>query len=227
MQERFGRIPEIENMRIKREYRLREKGKMPAKAGSFHDSNPKLSLEKIFAQNGVVTPSQVGLELDERRPGEETQLEQNKKMLTEKVKGQQQQGRPKNSKDTKQRKQRQERPRVGKANVAALTDTIFSAKNAITNIRTQLRMNYAAATNKTLDELSCEEMLSLERAAFSVLCELDDLTNFTFDDFSANNSSETDAIFNKLLLHLFQFEEYPTDDIIAENTSMVYSIMTL
>ncbi len=63
--ERFGETPEIESVRLKREARKRDSGQMSPKASPFHDPQQDFGLKKIFAQQGTVTPSELGLELDE------------------------------------------------------------------------------------------------------------------------------------------------------------------
>jgi hypothetical protein len=79
IREHFGYIPEVEESAIKRDYKGRESGKIPPKVSPFHDANQDISLEKIFAQTGVVTPSELGIKLQPRSPGEETSLDlQNK-----------------------------------------------------------------------------------------------------------------------------------------------------
>jgi hypothetical protein len=72
IQERFGETPEIEDVRVRREARRRETGLIPPKAGMFHDPQMDYGLKKIFATTGVVSPSEVGLELDEQKKGEQS-----------------------------------------------------------------------------------------------------------------------------------------------------------
>lgn len=81
---------------------------MPPKASPFHDANPDLSLEKIYAQRGAITPSESGLTLEDREPGEKSPLEiqQEQQEMNIKMKGQPGQGRPINKKDSKKRKGR-------------------------------------------------------------------------------------------------------------------------
>lgn len=83
IREHFGYIPEIEDANIKKEYQSRESKKVPPKSSPFHDSHPELTLEKIFAQTGAITPTQVGLELDPKGPDEIAPLDlqvQNQKL---------------------------------------------------------------------------------------------------------------------------------------------------
>lgn len=75
VQERFGRIPEIENILLMREQKAREAGKMPTKVSPYHDAQPPLSLAKIGMQRGVITPSELTgeMEIDLKEPTPEHQ----------------------------------------------------------------------------------------------------------------------------------------------------------
>jgi hypothetical protein len=74
--ERFGENPEIEEARLRREARKRKNGQMPKKADPFHDGQQDFGLKKIFAQTGVISPSQAGVELEEQEEGDKSLLEQ-------------------------------------------------------------------------------------------------------------------------------------------------------
>lgn len=106
--DKFGVNSEVERKRTVKEAAQRKAKRLPPKASPFHDAQPDLSLAKIFAQRGVVTPGEVDLVLEDRPKGEKTFMEQQEKMQieTKKVAGQPGQGRPKNAKDSKQRKRR-------------------------------------------------------------------------------------------------------------------------
>lgn len=117
--ERYGEIPEIEKIRLRKEGRMRTKGSLPQKAGPFHNAMHEHDLRKIFSQLGVVTPSQMGLDLEPNKAGEVSKQEQLNKIAKQKntqtstpPKGQPGQGRPKNSKDTKPRKQKRVLPKT-------------------------------------------------------------------------------------------------------------------
>jgi hypothetical protein len=128
VQERFGRIPEIDNALMAREQKMRAKGQIPEKAGPYHDGQPKLSLTKIFAQRGAITPSELkppyDIALKEPTEDHADQLESTfpdqialKKAgpprITpgkKKPAGKSGQGRPKKSKDSTTRKKRIPKP---------------------------------------------------------------------------------------------------------------------
>lgn len=231
MQERFGRRPEIERTRIRREYKERERNKLSPKVSPYHDAQPDLSLKKIALQAKLVTPTEVGLELDEKKPGEmsglDVQLKMNeqKKAAEQKLKGQPGQGRPKNSKDSGQRKQRQEKPRVGKA---AFVDRMFWAKSTINPIR---HIIFSANEFNSVEDadLARDIVVDIERAAFSALCQLDVVPLDEIEDAFASAEFTTDlvsdAAFTQFLLPLFQQDNLPNEDVIAENVGVVYSMI--
>ncbi len=94
IQERFGEDPMLELVRQRQEQRMREKKKLPQKASPWHNPEFDDDAKKIFAQLGVVTPSQLGVELD-ANDGEKTLIDQQAKQENQQQKvdlqGQQQQ----------------------------------------------------------------------------------------------------------------------------------------
>jgi len=124
LQTRFGFDPEMEKIRLNRENRDRDAERMVPKAGPWYDPMFEESLLKTALQIGLATPSQVGLELQKKKSGEKTILEMKTaqtpfgspvgvKDSPESLKGQPQQGRPKNSKDSKKRKTKEFSPQTG------------------------------------------------------------------------------------------------------------------
>jgi hypothetical protein len=124
IQTRFGLDPDIEKVRLNREYRERNGDRMVKKAGPWHDPTPELSLKKIILQSGTVAPSEVGLELEKKKKGESSPLELQQQMKPSKptplasdspesLPGVPGQGRPKTSKDQKPRKQKEFAPQTG------------------------------------------------------------------------------------------------------------------
>tara|TARA_Y100001963_G_scaffold154276_1_gene242697 strand:+ start:8042 stop:10252 length:2211 start_codon:yes stop_codon:yes gene_type:complete len=59
--ERFGEIPEIEKIRIKREERDRQGESMPQKASPYHNPQHRNDLEKIALQKDGLSPEDLGL----------------------------------------------------------------------------------------------------------------------------------------------------------------------
>ncbi len=61
MQERFGEIPEIEKIRIKREAKNRQMELQPPKASPYHNPQHRQDLEKIALSKDTMTPGDIGL----------------------------------------------------------------------------------------------------------------------------------------------------------------------
>jgi hypothetical protein len=61
LQERFGEIPEIEKIRMKREARERKMEAVPQKAGPYHNPQHRNDLEKIALQKDLVGAEDLGL----------------------------------------------------------------------------------------------------------------------------------------------------------------------
>lgn len=74
--ERFGESPEIEQVRMRREMRRRDNGQLPEKASPYHKPFKEHELKNTFASQGVVTPSQVGVELEPNEEGQKTFVQQ-------------------------------------------------------------------------------------------------------------------------------------------------------
>lgn len=120
LQEIFGMDPDVEAARFRFEERNRKSGKMPEKTSPWHDpildEKHENRLEEIALQGGLATPSQVGLDFDEPKKGEQTMhdltMKLSKQKQPTKLKGEPQEGRPINSKDTNKRKRRTPRART-------------------------------------------------------------------------------------------------------------------
>ena len=129
VQRNIKATPSVERKRLSNEDKRRNRGTMSEKISPFHAVDKDFSLEKIALQTGVATPSEVGLDLDERKEGQEPALEmrrpKEKKSPDDKEEKQQMlpftedkdtpptegPGRPKNSRDSIQRERRTFKPR--------------------------------------------------------------------------------------------------------------------
>lgn len=175
LQERFGETPEIEQVRIRRENRMRADGKMTPVAGPFHDPQTKEAYTKLFVQQGVVTPSEVGVELKPVKPGEKIPLVHKKEQTPAKPgpegkkKGQPGQGRPPGKKDKEKRKQKTVRPRTSAGLFAAL-DWVEASQKTVAEV---VHPAYLAKANKkNLRQLTEAEFADLEKFKFALLCNL-------------------------------------------------------
>lgn len=116
LQRAFGFDPEMEKNRLNRETRERDSERMIRKAGPFYSPQIEDALKKIALQTGQATPSQVGLQLERKKPSEMSMFDMKAPPAPKtdtQPKGVPGQGRPKNSKDTTQRKTKQFAPQTG------------------------------------------------------------------------------------------------------------------
>lgn len=175
LQEMFGLVPEIEQVRIRREARRRKRGLVSPKASPFHDPQPEQGLEKIFAQSGAYAPSEFGVELEDRKPGEKTPIQSQPKPkapanepLNGPLAGP---GRPNGSRDKENRKQKVVKPRQS-VKADQLAHYLGLAENHQQVIGTMLSRAYLDSLGKkTLRDLTDEQTEQLETARFAALCQ--------------------------------------------------------
>jgi hypothetical protein len=89
VQENFGMIPEVEARRIARENAARDKGSKPAKAGPFFESQPEHQMTKIALTQGLLAPSEAGVEKKPRAKGDMSLVENQNKQADKQLKAQQ------------------------------------------------------------------------------------------------------------------------------------------
>jgi len=167
IQSRFGFDPDMEKTRLNRESRDRDSERMVQKAGPWHDPMFEGSLKKIALQLGLATPSQVGLELLKNKNGEKTAMEMKMQNPTrnalvkdssESLKGEPQQGRPKNSKDSQKRKTKKFVPQTG----AKLQLWADAAQDNIAEIINPVLLDFYSKKNmrslSSIQSLECEEI---------------------------------------------------------------------
>ena len=185
--ERFGEMNDLENLRSKREHKARQKDGSVQKASPWHNPEKEHDLAKIAMQRGIVTPSEVGLYLNDRKNGEKSPQEDmreasNRRFPTktkEDNNGEPQQGRPKNSKDSEKRKQREIKPRVSASHQDFIDKMTWakSAQDKISALVTPFLLQHY--NKKNLRSLSSEEFSTLERIKFLILCSIDAFSDLT------------------------------------------------
>lgn len=180
LQTRFQHDPILERIRINREQRERDGGKMVPKASPYHDPQFGIALKKIALQTGVVTPSQVGLRKEEVRKDlkmfEKEKGDSKPALLmrqpspgqsqNSKPKGQPQQGRPKTSKDKQKRKERTFKPQ----NKAVLELWARATQMAISEVLTPEFLHMK--NKKNLRSLAYDDVQILEKLKMDALFNL-------------------------------------------------------
>jgi hypothetical protein len=181
----MGYVPEIEEAAIKKEYKARQSKKIPPKASPFHDAELDSQLTKIFAQTGVVTPSQVGIDLEKPKNGEKSlvKMTQDAKpapsgtSTPKKVdkKGQQGEGRPQNSKDTVQRKKRKPKIRTSAGEDSGESINLMTwATAAQEKLSSIIHPVYLKMSDKKdMRSLTASQVEDVEHLKFVVLCTLE------------------------------------------------------
>lgn len=229
-QERMGENPELEQLRLKKEAKKRLNKKLPVKAGPYHDANHEKALEKIALQGGGVTPSEVGLELKPKKPGEVSNLKQQEKMKIKESKlpdvaGK---GRPKNSNDTKKRKKKRVLPRTA----ASLTQGFGWARKAQSLIAEHFDKIYVKAVNKdNMRQLSTEEAQELEDLKFGVLCNLTPYQELSYEIVEATLEKDLSIPINvqalckeTMLKYTNKFDRPMNLDEVRQTQAMVYTL---
>jgi hypothetical protein len=167
LQKRFGMNPNLEKIRLNREARERRSGRRVQKAGQWFDPQVEEKMKLTLLQTGTVTPSQVGLELEEADPKEIKQimkLTQNGGSEQKKNPGQSGKGRPAGKKDTTRRKTKKFSPR-GRASILAWAST---TQRQVAESLTPVFLEQFG--KKNLRQLTTEQDALFERVKFTVLC---------------------------------------------------------
>lgn len=169
VQKAFGYVPESQNAQIKRETNKRKASVMPPKAGPYYNPQTIEDMKKIILQGGGVAPSELGVELLVKKPGEKSQIEKRAKFAPTKTFAPPvtKNGRPKNSKDSTKRKKKQ-------VKVRAFLDIFLWAEKMQAFISEQLTPVITGALGKkNVRQLSNDETNSLEIIKFSTLCSVE------------------------------------------------------
>ena len=201
--ERFGEIPEIEKIRIRREERDRKGESMPQKASPYHNPQHRNDLEKIALTKDGLQPEDLGLvpspdtgpnpltDPKDRRSKEvikkerEEQLEKEDKRSNRQddkfnPKGRPEDGRPKNSKDQFKRKQREDKPRTTvKSDFITISLWATDAQKKISEVINPALL--AHFDKKNLRSLTKAEMSELEHLKLCILCNMQPFMDITAD----------------------------------------------
>ena len=179
--------PVIERKRISNEERARERTGSE-KVSPYHAVDKDFALEKIALQTGVASPSEVGLDLDNKKDGEQSALEMRRK--PDKKSGDQPRqqelpfnddspdvpgspGRPKNSTDQTKRKSREFTPVLR----ASIEIWAKKAQDDISSIINPVLLK--SFDKKNMRSLSNEEFNQAEKVKFEILCSMKELEEVT------------------------------------------------
>lgn len=160
--------PDIENRRVQKENISKEE-----KVSPYHQVDQEYGLKKIALQTGVSSPSEVGLELEEKKEGEQNLVEIREQNKNPQPSAPQQEnnsgepGRPKNSNDSSPRKERVFQPKLK----ASAEIWAKKAQDQISELANPALLNFYSKSS--LRNLNLEEFRDVERVKFEILCNLD------------------------------------------------------
>lgn len=194
--------PDIEKRRVEKENKSKEE-----KVSPFHQADQDFQLKKIVLQTGLTTPSEVGLELEEKKPGEQSLMTMKQKEAKMKVKNTPASpigapGRPKNSNDTKPRKPKTFKP--------ALKASIHTwAKEAQAKIADALNPGILQQFSKAnMRSLTSEEFNQAEDLKFNILMNIEPLTELTEENISLALSKSHDDVYIRECKQLIDDTQY-------------------
>ncbi len=225
--ERFGEIPDIERIRIRREMKVREEESIPQKAGPYHNPQHRNDLEKIALTKDAVSPEDLGIvpsdetgkhpftKPDDRRSDDK--IEEKKEEVKDKQderdqkkfdqqqerqkefepKGRPEDGRPKNAKDQQKRKQKEVKPK----NKPNFVNSMLWANNAQKEIASLVQPALLAHYGKkNVRSLTKSQMDELEYIKLCLLCGLTpfaDINVETIKDMLDNNVKPHQSILDE------------------------------
>lgn len=234
-----------EKSKIKKEYKERRKFTMPDKASPFHNPQTDHDLAKIILQGGGVAPSELGIELQPKKDGEQSLNEQRTDMqikVAEKTakfkpvggdvgnyKPIGKSGRPDQAKDSFKRKKRQEKPKA-KADFINRFVWANAAQKEISAI-TLPAIVEGAFGKKNLRQLTDEEFDTYEVLNYSVLCNLQPFSKIDLESvytLLGNNPKIPDEILSsaKYLKSIFKTknDREPTIDEMRQIQSSAFAL---
>jgi hypothetical protein len=195
--ELFGRLPAVEKARVKSEENNRTHETMPYKASPFHNPDKEHEYRKILLQGGNVAPSEIGVDLNDRRDGEQSRLEQMettqlklkeldiKKQKESKPPGSS--GRPPNVTETKKRKSKP----ADKPSTKAFVDIVWWASYAQGIIADTVNPALLASFGKNdIRSLSKDECKQCENIKLNILFNLSPFEKIAVERIVAIMSAE-------------------------------------
>jgi len=204
LQTNFGFNSDLEKSRLNKETRERKTSKMVNKASPYHDPEFNDGLKKIALQVGLATPSEVGLQLEEKKEGEKSVVELNTESEIEKMKNQPkpaapqsppgQNGRPQGTPDTKKRKQREFKPQPGIPQGASVQLWAIEAQEKVSQIVNPCLLEFYG--KKNMRSLSSEEYAEAENTKTKIFLSLEPEKTLT-EEIVLSKLNTIDSIENK------------------------------
>lgn len=203
LQSSFGFDPDMERSRIQKENKDRKAKRYVEKTSPYHNPEFEKDLKKIALQTGLSAPSEIGLDLEEKKDSDKSLMDMKNDVIKSKnnprennPKGVPGEGRPKNSKDSQQRKTKEFAPQTG----AAINLWAISTQDKINQIMNPYFLEFF--NKKNMRSLSSTEYTEAEDTKTKILLCLNVLENVTEDKILACiekiNSTEVKLLYSKL-----------------------------
>lgn len=176
--EKFNLPAEIEPIKVRREFNDRGVG-LPEKAGPFFPGDKAHELKKIALTGGTVTPSQVGLTLDPKTPGEVPAIDKQLAAKKQQAAGFKPKGKPGRTKNVTETKKRKAKPKdvktFSKAEIKDFSSKFLWAneiQNAIADIITpRILEEYKKPNVRSLTKTQASEIETLKyNVLFNLEC---------------------------------------------------------
>lgn len=220
MQKIMKQDPEMEKIRVNREAKERDSGRLVNKTGPYFEPIATESLKKIALQQGVVTPKQLGVDVPDPVEGDQPMIDKKheqdmakqelankQKIAQQKMKGKPGQGRPVGKKDSTKRKTKTFKPR-SKASIQVWANR---AQSQIAEILNPGFLHCYGKKNMRM--LSDQEAAEAERVKFGVLCSIEPFVEINEELIKSSlNTSEDFAPINRIYKGYLSTVENPTLD---------------
>ena len=168
---RFDLDDEIERLRVDREHLERKEENSPQRASPYHNAQQMHDYYKLLLSGGDVTPEELGIKLEPRKPGSKTRLD--KQMEQKKYAPPGPNGRPKNKKDTEKRKPKVVKPRTS----AELFVWAVPAFHEVGRITSHIFLSMLKAKN--VRSLTVSQTAALEQIKNNVFSNIEPFTQIT------------------------------------------------
>jgi hypothetical protein len=201
VREEFNLIDPVEGSRIMREYKRRNKGRIPEKSSPYHKPMWKVDLESEMIKTGVMDPTILGVEVDQ-------------KDILKAQMAPRDGGRPSGAKDQTKRKPKVVRPR---ATAESVIETQVWAKESLDKISDIITPNYVTALEKSyardLTNVEVDDLENIKLAVLGAHSPFSDITEDSIKSACANliDSSELKVVRDAILQRFNEkFKRKPT-----------------
>ncbi len=217
--ERFNFNPKIVKSKLKREVKQRG-DKIPHKISPF--SQHEQEMKKVALSGGAVTPSEVGLDLEEKKEGQKSRQELTNEVILEKNKSMMS-GRPKNITETSKRKKKTTNNQV-RIKGSSIYFWANSAQKKIHDIL--LKGLDSIFEKKSLRELSTEEADTFEKLKRKALFNMQAFSDVNEESIIQSLAKNTNNVYENSIKFLsLELQKSLNRDLTLEEVRQVSAIV--